>query len=90
MTTEKMTGNIRIVRSSQMRQFDNQVSGDKLRALHDKRLSWGALGMWMRICDLPEDAEFSLEQLQAESSKDNLEDVADYYYELIDLGYIEE
>lgn len=78
MANERLTGNVRVVRSDYVTPFT------------DTNLSWGAAGVWSYLSALPDVKNVTLEQIQQASPNDNPEDVAGYYYELVEAGYIQE
>ena len=63
-----------------------RYNGDALRGITDPNLNLEALSLWMRICSLPENTEFTLEELQSRF----FEATPTAYQALIDAGYIEE
>lgn len=67
-----------------------QYSGAELRALNDERLSLGAVQMWQKICQFPEEFEFGLADIQRKYPNVRPEIVAQSYYELVSNGYVQE
>ena len=76
---------IRVVRSE-----PNKILVDN-DAMMDSRLSLSAKGLWIRIINLPDDADLSLEALKKNKSpRDSFKDIQDAYNELLQTGYIVE
>lgn len=70
--------------------FYQNLTGEQLRGMTDSNLSWGARLLWLKITEMPENSQFTIEDLQDFSAETTGEYTAECYQELLDAGYIEE